>query len=115
MDLNRIDQREGLALRAFPLEKEAGELDATRAVVHMPVGSIPCGIIKHGVGIKVMVMLPRVVGVRVPHKLCVAPVDVPVTPLLGERFGEPLGVLVIGDEPLTIMPVLPWPTEAAHG
>lgn len=115
MHLKDIDQREGVALRAFPLEKQAGELDPCRAVVHMPVGSVPCGVVKVGISLMVTVVLPRIVGQRVPHKLVLAPADVTVTPLIGERFGDPIQVMVIGDEPVAIMPVLPWPKEADRG
>lgn len=112
-----MEIQNGVALRVFPMEKLADELDATRAVVHMPVGSKPFDVIPLGRGVGICVILPRVVGPRVPHPVLAMPADVPVIPLLGRSLGEPIGVLLFGDTPLAIVPELPWPQpeDAANG
>lgn len=102
-----------VALRVFPMEKSADEPDITRTIVHMPAGSKPCGLVKTHNGVGICVVLPAIVGPRVPHALQVAPADVIVEPLLGRRFGEPIGILNYGAQPFAVMPDLPWPEVKA--
>lgn len=99
-----------VAMRVFPIEKLSNDPDPSRCVVHMPVGAKPCGfIILDGNKMGVPVILPRVVGTRVPHSFVLMQADIPVLPLLGRHFGQPLGVVVMFGHPVALVPEYPWP------
>jgi hypothetical protein len=114
MSLPEFDQRDGMVLRAYPVEKREEDLERYRAFVAMPVGTKVLGVLRVGVGMRVMALTPRIQGARVLHGLVLAAPEEVITPRLGERFGEPLDFLILGDEPVAVLPVLPWP-EVARG
>jgi hypothetical protein len=97
-------------LRAYPVEQMPGETDPCRCGVNMPIGSDPCGIIGNTQGgFEILAMAPGGSGPRVWHSLYMAVADQPFEPLLGRRFGPPIGLLLGGGPPIAVLPDMPWP------
>lgn len=99
-------------LRIFPLEQQEGDPDPTRCGAHLPIGAEVFSVYQHRDGIRLAVMGPKEVGVRVWHPMVIAVADQPVTPNIGRAFGKPLAMMPIAGTPAALLPELPWPTHA---
>lgn len=112
-----MNQPNGLALRVLPVVKLEGEPDVTRAAVIMPIGTTPCGVVATPQGLGICILASaEPSGPMVPHKLAIMGEDNIMTPLLGEHFGEPLGVVKFGGTSgpaVAVVPILPWPALKA--
>lgn len=102
-------------VRVFMLEKQPDEVDHTRAGVYMPIGSEIVRIIEPEKGKVGVVATCPPEGARVWHPMIIAPMDQPVTPLIGRQLGPAIGIMPFPNLLAVMFPELPWPSSEVEG
>lgn len=108
----------GRRLVTIQISKREEDLDPTRGYVNMPIGTKPFGVIRTVNGIALVALVPSKHGPVVGHALAMMPEDVLCIPLLGERIGDPIGVVQVGGAGgavVAVAPILPWPEASVAG
>lgn len=107
-----MNQQNGVALAVFPLQKEPGEFDVTRAIVRMPVGAEPFAVVPTKKGLALCAIVGADDVDLMPHRVVVMPDSIKVAPRPGYTLGKPIGTVIHRGSVAAVVPELPWPTKA---